>query len=118
MHALATIFMIVVALASKSALAAERDVRFIEKAKFPDAPEILVVAEGDFEPKSVGSYSVRVYSGANPDFPVDEYVAGVVRPRAGAIERVQFQDLGRGVPEIIVIIRSAGSGGYLSADAF
>jgi hypothetical protein len=115
---LAAVFMIVVALAGKIVLAAEHGFRFVEKTKFPDAPEILVVAEGDFEPRSIGSYSVRIYSGANPDFPVDEYVIGVIRPRDGVIERVQFQDLGRGVPETIVIIRSAGSRGYLSADAF
>jgi Periplasmic lysozyme inhibitor of I-type lysozyme len=114
----AVVSIIFVALAGKIVLAAEGDFRFVEKTKFPDAPEILVVAEGDFEPRSIGSYSIRIYSGANPDFPVDDYVAGVIRPRDGVIESVQFQDLGRGVPEVIVIIRSAGSGGYLSADAF
>jgi Periplasmic lysozyme inhibitor of I-type lysozyme len=87
--------------------------------KFPTTSEVVVVAEGDREPASVGSYSVRIYSGVNPAFPLDEYLAGVVRPRDGAIEQVKFQDVdGDGRTEIVVIMRSAGSGSYISADAF
>ena len=108
-----------VLLAETIALAAEPTYRFVEKMKFPAGAEIVVVAEGEFEPRSIGSYSVRVYSGANPEYPVDDYLAGIVLPRDGMIARVQFQDLdGDGIAEILVIIRSTGSGGYLSADAF
>jgi hypothetical protein len=32
-----------------------------------------VVAEGDLEPRSIGSYSVRIY-GANPEYPTDDYI--------------------------------------------
>jgi hypothetical protein len=93
--------------------------RFVGTMKFPAAPEVVVVAEGDCEPASVGSYSVRIYSGLNPYFPLDEYVTGVVRPRDGAIEQVKFPDVdGDGHAEIVVVIRSAGSGSYVSADAF
>jgi PliI/PliC-like inhibitor of I-type lysozyme len=80
---------------------------------------IVVVAEGDFEPRSVGSYSLRAYAGTNPRFPYDIFLAGTVRPRDGTVEDVRFSDVDRdGSPEIIVVIRSAGTGGYLSADAF
>jgi len=78
----------------------------------------VVVAEGDFEPRSIGSYSVRIY-GANPDFPTDDFVCGTIRPRDGIVEKVIIQDInGNGTEEIIVIIRSVGTGGYLSADVF
>ena len=43
----------------------------------------------------------------------------MVRPRDGTLEALKFADINRdGRPEVIVVIRSAGSGGYLSADAF
>ena len=47
------------------------------------------------------------------------FIAGTVRPRDGTVDFVGFSDLDHdGSPEIIVLIRSAGSGAYLSADAF
>jgi hypothetical protein len=68
---------------------------------------------------SVGSYSVRTYAGTDSRFPYDGFIAGTIRPRDGAVDRILFSDLDRdGRPEIIVITRSAGTGGYLSADAF
>ena len=101
------------------ALAAEQDHRFARKFQFPAGREIAVVAEGEFEPRSIGSYSVRTYSGVNPKFPFDDFITGMIRPRNGAVENVRFHDFdGDGRAEIIVIIRSAGSGSYLSADAF
>jgi hypothetical protein len=67
----------------------------------------------------VGSYSLRVYAGTNPRFPYDQFVTGTVRSRDGTVEDVRFSDLDRdGLPDIIVVIRTAGTGGYLSADAF
>jgi len=78
----------------------------------------VVVAEGDLEPRSIGSYSVRIY-GANPEFPTDDFLSGTIRSRDGSIEKVVIQDInGDGAEEIIIIIRNAGTGGYLSADAF
>ena len=80
--------------------------------------ETAVVAEGDFEPRSIGSYSVRIY-GVNPNFPTDNFIYGTISPRNGIIEKVITQDInGDGIEEIIVIIRSVGTGGYLSADAY
>jgi hypothetical protein len=81
--------------------------------------EHVVVAEGEFEPRSIGSYSLRVYSVSSPQFPYDDFRAGIIRPRNGVVERLERHDLDHdGIDEIIVVIRSAGTGGYLSADAF
>jgi len=78
----------------------------------------VVVAEGDFEPRSIGSYSLRLYK-ANPEFPTDDFLCGTIRSRDGSIEKVKIQDIDKdGTEEIIIIIRAAGTGGYLSADAF
>ena len=78
----------------------------------------VVVAEGDFEPRSIGSYSIRIYD-VNHDFPTDKFLYGTIRPRVGIIEQVRIKDINKdGTEEIIVIIRSVGTGGNLSADAF
>jgi hypothetical protein len=85
----------------------------------PSSPEVVVVAEGDFEPRSIGSYALRVYGGASKNSPTDDFVAGVIWSRKGIIEAVRFDDIdGDDKPEIVVITRSVGSGGYLSVDAF
>lgn len=105
-------------LAGATAVASAETSRIVSKV-LPGTSIVVVVAEGDFEPRSVGSYSVRIYAGANPGFPYDDFIAGTLRPRDGAVDNVLFADLDRdGSPEIVVVIRSAGTGGYLSADVF
>jgi len=80
---------------------------------------VVVVAEGDFEPRGVGSYALRVYGGISKKFPTDDFIVGLIRPRNGTIETVRFADInGDDRSEIVVITRAVGSGGYLSADAF
>jgi hypothetical protein len=104
-------------LAAPAAPAADEPARIV-RTVLPGTSTVIVVAEGQFEPRSVGSYSVRIYAGANPRFPYDDFIAGTVRPRNGAVEKVLFSDInGDGSPEIVVVIRSAGTGRYLSADA-
>jgi PliI/PliC-like inhibitor of I-type lysozyme len=104
-------------LAASTAPASDDAARIVRKV-LPGTSTLVVVAEGQFEPRSVGSYSVRIYGGANPRFPYDDFIAGIVRPRNGAVENVLFSDVnGDGSPEIVVVIRSAGTGGYRSADA-
>jgi len=77
-----------------------------------------VIAEGDFEPRSIGSYSIRIYE-ANLEYPTDYFLYGTIRPREGNIETVTIQDINEdSIEEIIVVIRSVGTGSYLSADAF
>jgi hypothetical protein len=101
------------------AYGAERDPRFVTKLQIPDSAEVLVVAEGDLEPRSIGSYALRLYGGSSKEFSTDHFIAGLVWPRNGAVEAVRFADInGDGRAEIVVIVRSAGSGGYVSADAF
>ncbi|MBW2244531.1 MAG: PliI family lysozyme inhibitor of I-type lysozyme [Deltaproteobacteria bacterium] len=91
--------------------------RFVAQQKLPGG-RMVVVAEGDGEPRSTGSYSVRLYSAANPEFPFDDFIVGAVLPRDGSIERLAVEDVdGDEVTELVVVVRSAGSGGYLSADA-
>ncbi len=80
---------------------------------------IAVVAEGEFEPRSIGSFSVRLYSGKNPEFPMDDFLVGVIHERDGSVEQAVLADVdGDGRDEIVVIVRNAGSGHYLSAHAF
>ncbi|MGY3943301.1 PliI family lysozyme inhibitor of I-type lysozyme [Aeromonas tecta] len=83
------------------------------------AGQVITIAEGRGEPASTGSYDVRLYSGANPQFPLDQFIDGKVMARDGSIKEIKLQDLnGDKQPELIVIVESAGTGGYISADAF
>jgi hypothetical protein len=92
--------------------------RFVGKVTLPSG-QTVVVAEGDFEPRSIGSYSVRLYSGRQPRFPTDDFVAGLIQKRDGAVEKLVLADIdGDRSPEIIVILRSVGTGNYVSAQAF
>jgi hypothetical protein len=109
----------VIVLLTGLAHGSERSARVVKKLQIPGSLEVVVVAEGDFEPRSVGSYTLRLYGGSSAKFPTDDFVAGSVRPRNGTVEAVRFEDVdGDDGPEIVVILRSAGSGGYLSADAY
>ena len=93
---------------------------FVRKLALPSG-QTAVVAEGDFEARSIGSYSVRIYStsSAQPDDDTTFFSSGVIRARDGTIDKVFLAELGNGgPPSLVVSMRSAGSGGYLSADAF
>ncbi|WP_349921385.1 PliI family lysozyme inhibitor of I-type lysozyme [Aeromonas veronii] len=91
---------------------------FFQQLTLP-AGQVLIVNEGRGEPASTGSYDVRLYSGANPEFPLDQFIDGKVLPRDGSIKELKLLDLnGDKQPELIVIVESAGTGGYISADAF
>jgi hypothetical protein len=113
-----TLFALTVALiASVTLYAAEPD-RFITKVKLPSG-QTAVVAEGDFEARSTGSFSVRLYEAAPPEDETTFFTAGLIRARDGTIETVVLADVdGDQRPEIIVNVRSAGTGGYLSSHAF
>ena len=94
------------------------DPRVVLRVALPDG-RTVVVAEGDQEPRSIGSYAIRLYGAGSPAFATDRFIAGMVGPRNGSLERVVIEDLDRdGRPDVVVIMRSAGSGGYLSADAY
>ena len=80
---------------------------------------LVLVSENPLEPRSVGSYTVNAYAVDIPEQPYDRFIAGLVLPRDGFVEKIKIVDLNSdGDKELVVIIRSAGTGGYLSADAF
>lgn len=79
----------------------------------------VVVSEGELEPRSAGSYSLKLYARNDPAFPYDRFMTGLVRPRNGTLEAIKFADLNHdGTAEIIVITRYTGSGAFVTADAF
>ena len=82
----------------------------------------IVLAEGDFEPRSIGSFSVRAYradtAAVRQELDTDDFIGGLICERDGVVEAVTATDIdGDGRAEVVVKIRSAGSGGYLSAVA-
>lgn len=92
--------------------------RFVEKVSL-DSGRVAVVAEGEFEPRSIGSYSVRLYGPSGNGIPTDFFVAGMIRPRDGVVEKVVSRDIDEdGQNELIVICRCVGTGSFLSADAY
>ena len=76
---------------------------------------VAVVAEGDREPRSIGSYTVRIYA----DLYNGSYVTGIIRPRNGFIRAVRVADSATpGQDEITVVMETAGSGRYATTDVF
>ncbi|MGQ5524799.1 PliI family lysozyme inhibitor of I-type lysozyme [Chitinimonas sp. PSY-7] len=110
--------LLVLALLASAAVHAAEPPRFVSKVKLPSG-QTAVVAEGDFEARSIGSFSVRLYEAASPEDETTFFTAGLVRERDGTVEKVLLADVdGDKKPEIVVSVRSAGSGNYLSAHAF
>jgi hypothetical protein len=92
--------------------------RFITKITLPAGPTV-VVAEGEFEARSIGSFSVRLYQAASAGNETTFFSSGLISGRDGTIEKVVLENIsGDEQPEIIVILRSVGTGNYLSAHAF
>ncbi len=92
--------------------------RFIPRLALPSG-QTVVVAEGDDEARSIGSFSVRLYEAAQASDATTFFSAGLIRPRDGALERVLLADVnGDGRPDIVVVARSVGTGGYQAAYAF
>lgn len=111
------IFLIIILLISSTLLAAESN-RFIKKIKLASG-QIVIVAEGDFEARSIGSFSVRVYDAAPTGDETTYFVSGLIHNRDGTIEKVKLEDVDDDrKQEIIVIVRSVGTGNYISAHAF
>lgn len=82
---------------------------------------VAVVAEGDLEARSLGSYAVRVYfdPGRRRGDETTFYTAGLLRSRDGTIRTAAPLVRRAGErPLLMVVVQSAGSGGYLAADAF
>jgi hypothetical protein len=97
------------------------EVRYVKKIRISKELTV-VVAEGDFEPRSIGSFTVRFYRAdddeAKRGLDVDDFAGGILLERDGQIEKVELLDLdGDSTNELIISVRSAGSGGYLSGFA-
>ena len=69
----------IIVLLNVPAIAADSD-RYIGQFKLPTG-EIVMVDEGENEPRSIGSYSIRIYSGAMAEYPFDDFVTGIILPR-------------------------------------
>jgi len=93
--------------------------RFVARERLPSGAT-LVLAEGDFEARSLGSFSLRLYAPADdPQDATTFFSDGLVHPRDGSLESLLLVDLdGDSAPEAVVTARSAGSGSYLAAYAF
>lgn len=101
-----------------AALAASAGERFLQKVQLPSG-QTVVVAEGDFEARSLGSFSVRLYDSAPDADATTFFLSGLVYARDGFIEKVALEDLnGDRQPEVLVLARSAGTGNYLAVYAF
>ena len=92
--------------------------RFITKLKLPSG-QTVVICEGEFEARSIGSFSIRLYQAAPAGDETTFFTSGLISARDGFIEKVVLGDInGDEQPEIIVVVRSVGTGSYLSAHAF
>lgn len=79
----------------------------------------VTATQGPGEAQSIGSYALRLYRNQISGDPTQDFVAGIVRPRDGFLLRLDWQNVTPdATTELIVVTQSAGSGGYLSADAF
>lgn len=106
----------IVLLLTTSVYATAQD-RFVTKLALPTG-ETAVVAEGDFEARSTGSFSVRLYEAAAAPDETTFFSSGLIRSRDGVVEKVILADVdGDQQQEIVVIVRSVGTGSYLSAHA-
>lgn len=100
------------------ALPAQSQERFVSKLALPKGGTI-VVAEGDFEARSTGSFSIRLYDAAELPDETTFFSSGLIRARDGVVEKVIMGNINRDPEqEVIVTVRSAGTGSYLSAHAF
>jgi Periplasmic lysozyme inhibitor of I-type lysozyme len=92
--------------------------RFVSKLRLATG-ETIVVAEGDLEARSMGSFSVRLYEAAAAEDDTTFFISGLVHARDGVVEKVVLADVdGDQGQDVVVIARSAGTGNYLSAQAF
>jgi hypothetical protein len=78
----------------------------------------LIVEDGRLEDPGQGSYTIKLNKWMDhSSWPAGSFYSGIVRPRDGTVENVLFVDLD-GKKDVVVTIRSIGTGGYLDADAF
>lgn len=111
-------FLLMVAVVMTSTVCLAEELRFLSQVKLSSG-ETVVVAEGDNEARSTGSFSIRLYDAAEAADATTFFSSGLVEERDGSVQAVRVVDVdGDKMEEVVVQIRSAGSGGYLSAYAF
>lgn len=92
--------------------------RFSSQLTLPTG-QTLVIQESDLEARSIGSFSVRLYQAAAAPDTTTFFSDGLIRPRDGMVEKAYLADLNDdNQPELIVQVRSAGTGNYLSLHVF
>lgn len=80
--------------------------------------QLLVVEESSLEPRSIGSYSLRLYSGENPKFPYDRFIAGLVHERDGVIESASELAPEKCPDCVAVCMRSVGTGNAVTRHVY
>jgi Periplasmic lysozyme inhibitor of I-type lysozyme len=76
---------------------------------------VCVVAEGDREPRSIGTFSVRVYR----NLEVGDYAVGIIARRDGFVRKAYaLPSAEDGREEIAVEVETAGSGRYAKLHVF
>ncbi|NLJ92225.1 MAG: hypothetical protein GX324_04095 [Aeromonadales bacterium] len=104
-------------LLSSLAVASDAE-RFVTTVALPTG-QTAVVAEGDLEARSLGSFSVRLYAASETPNDTTFFITGLIQAREGRVEEVLLADIeDNQKPKLVVITRSVGTGNYLSAYAF
>ncbi|MBV8046409.1 MAG: hypothetical protein JO171_04625 [Paludibacterium sp.] len=84
-----------------------------------DTGQTLVVAEGEGEARSLGSYSIRLYQAAPAADDTTFFQYGMIRPRDGFLQGINLLRLPQYDTRLVVVVmQSAGTGSYLAADAY
>jgi len=79
----------------------------------------VVVEEGRGEPKSMGSYSVRIYQNSDETNSRDFFITGLIFARDGFFKQADLVDIDDDDQlDLVVVFENAGSGSYLTAHAW
>lgn len=68
------------------AYTAEPQARFARTLQIPGSWELAVVAEGDFEPRSIRTYSLRIYGGGSTHAPLGDFGSERYGPGMGSLK--------------------------------
>ncbi|MBA4387756.1 MAG: hypothetical protein C0404_07230 [Verrucomicrobia bacterium] len=106
----------IVTLTSLAALACSFSLaedRFAGEIKIPGGLT-AVVAEGNLEPGSIGTYTIRIYR----DLKSGAYITGIIREREGAVKGASAVDLDKDGKQEIAVEIEVGSSKARSLDVF
>lgn len=106
-------FLVICILVSAINFARADSALFSETLKLSDG-RLLVVEEQSLEPRSMGSYGVRLYGVRNPEYPYDDFLAGLIHARDGVLTSARELEATGGQQRVLITLRSVGSGSYAS----